>query len=517
MKLESIFQYRNKIKTAEELVQLLMPRPRDKKVIMCNGVFDIVHPGHLRHLIYAKSKGDILVVSITADEHITKGTMRPHVPEQLRAINLAAFEMVDYVIVDRDPTPVKNLKIIQPDYFAKGYEYFSNGTNPKTTEEIQVLESYGGEIIFTPGDIVYSSSQFIELSPPKITEDKLIILMDSEGLTFDHLRDALNSFTGTKVHVVGDSIVDSFTHCTVIGGMHNKTPTMSVRYENKQDFTGGAAIVAKHLKAAGADVVFSTILGEDHYKKHILDDLKSFGIRCLPIIDKLRPTTNKNAFIVDEYRMLKVDTVDNRCISEKVVQELMQQISQTPAESVIFSDFRHGIFNAKTIPHLTSAIPADVYRVADSQVASRWGNILDFTGFDLITPNEKEARFSLGDQDSVIRHLGSDLFKRSKAKTLFLKLGDRGVIVFRNRPEAINTSFFLDSLAERAVDPVGAGDALLAYSTLAMIRTKNEAIAAILGSLAAAVECEYNGNIPVTPKNILAKMERIERRIQYQT
>ena len=91
------------------------------------------------------------------------------------------------------------------------------------------------------------------------------------------------------------------------------------------------------------------------------------------------------------------------------------------------------------------------------------------------------------------------------------------MIVFRNRPEAINTSFFLDSLVERAVDPVGAGDALLAYSTLAMVRTKNEAIAAILGSLAAAVECEYNGNIPVTPKNILAKMEWIERRIQYQT
>src|SRR3990167_5525187 len=135
MKLESIFQYRNKIKTAEELVQLLMPRPRDKKVIMCHGVFDIVHPGHLRHLIYAKSKGDILVVSITADEHITKGTMRPHVPEQLRAINLSILQIVDYVIIDEESQPNKNIERIKPDYFAKGYEYINGTLTPKTLEE----------------------------------------------------------------------------------------------------------------------------------------------------------------------------------------------------------------------------------------------------------------------------------------------------------------------------------------------------------------------------------------------
>ena len=117
-----LFQYRRKVKTVDELCQLIGPRPRQKKVIMCHGTFDVVHPGHVRHLIYAKSKGDILVVSVTADEHITKGNVRPYVPEDLRAINLAAFEMVDYVIIDRDPTPLNNLRRIQPDYYAKGDE-----------------------------------------------------------------------------------------------------------------------------------------------------------------------------------------------------------------------------------------------------------------------------------------------------------------------------------------------------------------------------------------------------------
>ena len=66
---------------------------------MCHGTFDLVHPGHIRHLIYAKSKADILVTSLTTDQHIGKANFRPFVPETLRAMNLAALEIVDYVAI----------------------------------------------------------------------------------------------------------------------------------------------------------------------------------------------------------------------------------------------------------------------------------------------------------------------------------------------------------------------------------------------------------------------------------
>ena len=112
-------KYRHKIKNAEELKKILGERPRKKKVIMCHGVFDVVHPGHLRHLIYAKSKAAILVASLTADVHITKGMHRPYVPQDLRALNLAAFEVVDFVVVDAEPTPISNLLLIQPDFFCQ--------------------------------------------------------------------------------------------------------------------------------------------------------------------------------------------------------------------------------------------------------------------------------------------------------------------------------------------------------------------------------------------------------------
>ena len=79
----------------------------------------MVHPGHVRHLIYAKSKADLLVVSITADKYIQKGIYRPFVPENLRAMNLAAFEMVDFVIIDDNKTSIKILKNLNPDLFCK--------------------------------------------------------------------------------------------------------------------------------------------------------------------------------------------------------------------------------------------------------------------------------------------------------------------------------------------------------------------------------------------------------------
>ena len=95
--------YRRKIKTVEELCDVIGSRPRAKKVIMCHGVFDLVHPGHIRHLLYAKEKADILVASLTADAYITKAQYRPFVPQELRALNLAALEMVDFVVIDAIP------------------------------------------------------------------------------------------------------------------------------------------------------------------------------------------------------------------------------------------------------------------------------------------------------------------------------------------------------------------------------------------------------------------------------
>ena len=507
--------FKRKIKSRDELKAILGPRPREKKVIMCHGTFDLVHPGHIRHLIYAKSKADILVTSLTTDQHISKADHRPFVPEALRAMNLAALEIVDYVVIDENPTPIENIGFIQPDYFAKGYEYNKDGLHPKTREEVEALEAYGGEVIFTPGDIVYSSSRIIETEPPDLAIDKLHTLMEAEGLTFDGLRETLTQFKGVKAHVIGDTIVDSYTYCTLIGG-NTKTPTLSLKYERQVDFVGGAGIVAKHLKMAGADVKFTTVLGDDPLKDYVLRDLQEYGVQCEAIIDRTRPTTQKNVFTAGGYKMLKVDKVDNRPLTDRTLELFKKSIASTQAEVVVFSDFRHGIFNGRTIPVLTAAIPKGPLRVADSQVASRWGNIIDFQGFDLITPNEREARFSMGDQDSTIRPLALELYRKTKCRYLILKMGERGIITYRAPDPNVRSFLTVDSLTDNVVDAVGAGDALLAYASLSLARGGCPVTASILGSVAAAIACERDGNQPIAPDEVLKKLAKLQKLTQYE-
>jgi bifunctional ADP-heptose synthase (sugar kinase/adenylyltransferase) len=266
------------------------------------------------------------------------------------------------------------------------------------------------------------------------------------------------------------------------------------------------------MKAAGAEVVFSTVLGDDQYKDFVLDHLKDSGVDCRAVIDPTRPTVNKNAIVAGGYRLLKLDTLDNSSISDHILQQLTKAVSETKADAVVYSDFRHGIFNRRTIPKFIDALPEGAYRVADSQVASRWGNITEFRGFDLITPNEREARFALGDQDSGIRPLASALYDSADCKLLILKLGDRGVLTCRGKAhETLDSFFVIDSFVDRLVDAVGAGDALLAYSTLAMLTEKNSVIATILGSMAAACECEVDGNSPVTPDDVRRKIDATQK------
>ena len=243
-------------------------------------------------------------------------------------MNLAALECVDYVIIDDNETPIENLKFIQPDFFAKGYEYSAEGIHPKTREEMAVIEAMAASFFSRPATS-FSHRRPSSRRLRRIWRRKSCWrLLHSEGLDFGDLKTALTKLKGVKVHVVGDTIVDSYTYCSLIGGTA-KTPTFSVKHEREVDFSGGAAVVAKHLRQAGAEVVFSTVLGDDALKDFVLKDLEASGIECHAVIDPTRPTTQKNAFITNGYRMLKVDKLDNRPISEQDGERAKGRAGQT--------------------------------------------------------------------------------------------------------------------------------------------------------------------------------------------
>ena len=101
-------------------------RSHGASVVHCHGCFDIVHPGHVRHLQDAKRQGDILLVTITGDSHIAKGAGRPLFDQSLRAESLAALACVDWVHICPDATAEQLLSEVQPDVYIKGREYERN-------------------------------------------------------------------------------------------------------------------------------------------------------------------------------------------------------------------------------------------------------------------------------------------------------------------------------------------------------------------------------------------------------
>ena len=506
-------KYNFKLTTISDLLKKIGNFPRKKKIILCHGVFDVVHPGHIRHLTYAKSQAEILIISCTSDKFIDKGIYRPHIPQKMRALNLAAFEMVDYVLIDENKKPLNLLKRLKPDFFAKGFEYTSTGLPLATQEEKNVLDKYGGKLIFTPGDIVYSSSKFIEFSPPNLDLEKLELTMKTNKITFEKLFQILQKINKVRVHIVGDTIVDTYTKTNFIGGQ-TKTPTFSVLYEKENHFVGGAAIVAQHMKAAGANVKFTTLVSNDKVGKFVKKELLKSNIKLNYLDEKNRPTTNKNTFISSNYRLLKVDTLSSLPIGEDTLSKIIEKIKKEKSDITVFSDFRHGIFNPGSITKLIKAIPKNSLKVADSQVASRWGNITQFKDFDLITPNEREARFSLADQDSTVGKLAGMLLEKTRYKNLILKLGERGIFC-NERNTKKSHPFSVGAFSNKLVDAVGTGDALLAYASLSLKVSNSLVAAAILGSFAAACECEVEGNIVINKDKIIKKIKEVQKKINY--
>ena len=186
-------KFNDKILNSKKLDQLIKKLKKNKKkIVMCHGTFDLVHPGHIRHLFYAKGKGDVLIVSITGDKFVTKQSKGTYVPEDLRIRNLAALELVDYTFIDYNFKPLSLISKIKPNYFVKGYEYNLDKTlNTNTLEEKLLVEKFGGKIIFSPGDVVYSSTKLQKTLKPNIKNDKFISLLKKEKISINQIINIL--------------------------------------------------------------------------------------------------------------------------------------------------------------------------------------------------------------------------------------------------------------------------------------------------------------------------------------
>jgi D-glycero-beta-D-manno-heptose 1-phosphate adenylyltransferase len=134
-------------------------RKSGRRIVFTNGVFDLLHPGHLRYLKAARAQGDILIVGVNSDRSVraNKGPGRPVIPEAERAEILAALDPVDAVVVFDEDTPAEIVRTIQPDVLVKGADWPADQIVGRDT-----VEARGGRVVLVPVEHGYSTTSILE-------------------------------------------------------------------------------------------------------------------------------------------------------------------------------------------------------------------------------------------------------------------------------------------------------------------------------------------------------------------
>jgi rfaE bifunctional protein kinase chain/domain/rfaE bifunctional protein nucleotidyltransferase chain/domain len=501
----------NKVCNLKRLLQLrLEARAQGKTVVQCHGCFDIVHPGHIQYLQFAKSQGDILIVSVSADPQVNKGADRPLIPDDLRATSLAALECVDLVYVNPHPTAVELLDKLQPDVYVKGREY-QNNNDPRFLAERDAVMASGGRVVFSSGDVIYSSSALIGgLSTTPFNDEKLRRYISQYDLSGPNLLRLTNEFRGQKLVVVGDYILDRYHFCEP-ASIAAESPMMSLRQMKTEDYDGGAGVVALHLAGLGASPTLVTALAQDEESNVVQARLKRRGV-TLSAIHSRKELPLKRRYLADLTKVLKIDEGGSNALDSKAEQALADRILREAedASAVIFADFGYGLISAGLLERLMPALRKRV-RIITADVSGMRSNLLCFKNVDLLCPTEREVRETLHDFSTGINHVVYSLLAQTGAKQALITLGKQGLLVFDQcRPRKADESWerklrseYLPALATHAIDPLGCGDALLATATLALAAGGSVHAAAYLGSVAAAFEAGKMGNQPITTEELL--------------
>jgi rfaE bifunctional protein nucleotidyltransferase chain/domain len=134
-------------------------RARGKRIVFTNGVFDLLHPGHVRYLQQARALGDVLIVGLNSDESVrrNKGSDRPITPENERAEVLAALDCVDAVVVFPEETPAEIVRHVLPDVLVKGADWPADQIVGRDT-----VEERGGRVVLVPVEPGYSTTEIVE-------------------------------------------------------------------------------------------------------------------------------------------------------------------------------------------------------------------------------------------------------------------------------------------------------------------------------------------------------------------
>lgn len=456
------------------------------KNVLSVGIFDILHPGHIRLFEFAKSVSQHFTVAIIDDNKKSTQDINVRKKEVLNC------ELVDDVIVlDENFKTEASLEYF--DAVIQGIEY----------EDNDAFNNLIGELSETVKLIYWGAG--IKLKPDMMPNKGI-----SRAAKNFKLRHSIDEIAISKIidkmkklHVVviGDTIVDRYLQAETVG-ISREDPTMVVRPIDEKLFLGGAGIVAAHAAAIAANVTFISKGGTCNMQKFVDEKLQEYGIQNTHFITQREfKITTKTRIRTGEKTQLRVNDFDDFILSNAQTHEILLYLSklkQNP-DLVIFSDFSLGTFSKNNAQKLVKYFTdRGIFVSADSQVSSRVGDLSLFVGADYICPTEVEARSTLRDQHSNIRELGIDLINKIKCTYCVQTLGSEGVYI-TEKPDDVSDARYdsLPALSSKPIDIAGAGDAFLVSSSCALAAGADIWRASLIGSLASKAQVERYGNIPL--------------------
>jgi D-beta-D-heptose 7-phosphate kinase/D-beta-D-heptose 1-phosphate adenosyltransferase len=330
------------------------------------------------------------------------------------------------------------------------------------------------------------------------------------------LREILSQFPQQHILVVGDVMLDQFLWGKV-SRISPEAPVPVVEITRESFFPGGAANVARNLRALESSVSLLGVLGDDDAGTELRGLLEQQGVDTAGlIVDPHRPTTVKTRIVAHHQQMVRFDR--EKCLGlspaleRKVLEYFESRLKNVSA--VIFEDYAKGVLSQRLFNILQRrAHQARKITAADPNSRQR----LRYSGLTAVTPNRGEAFAAAGLpyiepdaevlRDEALLRVGQKLLRTWKPRNLLVTLGEHGVCLFRpgKKPHHIPT------VAQEVFDVSGAGDTVIATLVLALAAGADPIEAAEISNHAAGIVVGKVGTATCSADELVESFARKRR------
>ena len=485
-----------KIVSLQDLADHLDKIRENKKIVLCHGVFDLLHIGHIKYFENAKILGDILIVTVTPDRYVNKGPNRPAFQEQLRCDAIAALAVVDYVALNEWPTAVETIRLLKPDIYAKGSEYkkSENDLTGMIVEEERALQEIGGSMLFTD-NIVFSSSSLLNQFSADFPDEtrkffQTISKLHGESNIFSYIDKART----LKVLVIGEAILDEYNYCDMIG-VATKDPAIGVRYLSQERFSGGILAVANNLANFCDSVDLIAMLGQFEPEESFIKEHLHENINPVFFYKENSPTIIKQRYVLEGpiiQKLFEVHKINQRELTPSEQSSLNDLILSriNKYDLVLVVDFGHGFISQDTA-QLISGNAKFLAVNTQTNSGNRGFNVISkYPSADFICLNDLEIRLEERNNPGTIFDMAKSVAKKLSSSIAIVTQGKEGCICVQ--PEAEIT--IIPAFAKKVVDRIGTGDAMIAIASLCAVQHAPAIITGFIGNAAASVAVSTVGH-----------------------